>query len=81
MRGTQDARRREIDEQRKKELCKYIDRLFVLECITIGAGAVLMVLMPWFDLAWTARTVLAVATVIYAYNVMCDINEEAEKAV
>lgn len=81
VRGTQDARRREIDEQRKKELCKYIDRLFVLECITIGAGAVLMVLMPWFDLAWTARTVLAVATVIYAYNVMCDINEEAEKAV
>jgi hypothetical protein len=37
--------------------------------------------MPWFALAWTARTVLAVAVIIYAYNVMCDIKEEAEKAV
>ncbi len=81
VRGTQDARRREIDEQRKAELCKYIDRLFVLECITIGGSAVFMAIMPWFDLAWTARTLLAVITVIYAYNVMCDINEEAEKAV
>ncbi|MBQ8404363.1 MAG: hypothetical protein IJX55_08085 [Clostridia bacterium] len=81
VRGTQDVRRREIDEHRKAELCKYIDRLFVLECITIGGGAVFMALMPWFDLAWTARTVLAVITAIYAYNIMCDINEEAEKAV
>ncbi len=80
VRGTQDARRREIDEERKAELCKYIDRLFVLECITIGGSAVLMAAMPWFDLAWAARTVLAVITVIYAYNVMCDVNEEAEKA-
>lgn len=81
VRGTQDARRREIDEQRKAELCKYADRLFLLECVLFGGSAVLMASMPWFALAWTARTVLAVAVIIYAYNVMCDIKEEAEKAV
>ncbi len=80
VRGTQDARRREIDEERKAELCKYIDRLFVLECITVGGSAVLMAAMPWFAFSWMARTVLAVITIIYAFNVMCDINEEAEKA-
>ena len=81
VRGTQDARRREIDEQRKAELCKYTDRLFVLECVVFGGSALLMASMPWFSLAWAARTVIAVAVIIYAYNVMCDIKEEAEKAV
>ncbi len=80
VRGTQDVRRREIDEERKAELCKYIDRLFVLECITIGGSAVLMAAMPWFDFSWMIRTALAVITIIYAFNVMCDIKEEAEKA-
>ncbi len=80
VRGTQDARRREIDDERKAELCKYIDRLFVLECITVGAGALFMALMPWFDFAWMARTFLAVIAIVYAYNVMCDVKAEAEKA-
>lgn len=80
VRGTGDIRRKEIDEYRKAELCKYADRLFVLQCVAYGGSAVLMAAMPWFDLAWTARSILAIVVIIYAYNVMSDINEEAEKA-
>ena len=80
VRGTFDERRKEIDDYRKKELCKYADRLFFMQCASIGGSIVFMVLMPWFDLAWTARTVITVIAIVYAYNVFRDINDEAEKA-
>ena len=80
VRGTFDERRKEIDDYRKKELCKYADRLFFMQCASLGGSIVFMVLMPWFDLAWTARTVITVIAIVYAYNVFRDINDEAEKA-
>jgi hypothetical protein len=80
VRGTSDARRKEIDEYRKKELCRYADRLFILQVAAAGGSLALMLAMPWFRLAWTARTIITVIAIVYAYNVYHDINEEAEKA-
>jgi hypothetical protein len=45
-----------------------------------GGSLALMLAMPWFRLAWTARTIITVIAIVYAYNVYHDINEEAEKA-
>lgn len=79
LRGTLDARRKETDDYRKKELCKKVQRLFILTAATVAASAVFMLASPWFDLSWTARSVFAVVTIVYAYNVKSDISEEAER--
>ena len=80
VRETSDVRRKEIDKYRKKELGRFADRLFVFQCVAFAGSIIFMVLMPWFALAWTARTILSVIAIIYAYNVFQDITEEAEKA-
>lgn len=74
-----DARRKEVDSQLRAEACKRIDRLFVMECISVAASAVLMALVPWFSLVWAVRTLLDVIVIIYMYSVMSDISAEAEK--
>ena len=79
LRDTADARRREADDYRKKELCAKVKRLWAFVAVSTVAGALLMLLSPWFALSWAVRLVLAVAAVVYAYNVKSDIYEEAEK--
>ena len=80
VRDTADTRRKEIDEYRKKELGRFADRLFIFQCVAFAGSIIFMIAMPWFALSWTARTILSVIAIIYAYNVFHDITEEAEKA-
>ena len=79
LRESADARRRELDEDRRAYICKKIDRLFALECASAAVGAVFMAVMPWFGLAWAVRSVFNVIVVICIYSIMCDVSAEAEK--
>lgn len=80
LRESTDARRREIDEERRRHICVRTDRLFKVECVYIAASAVLMALVPWFSLAWATRTVFDVIVIIFIYSIMSDVSAEAEKA-
>lgn len=79
LRGTQDARRREADEYMKAELVGKVGRLsYAVYTSTIVSGA-MMLLSPWFALSWAVRLAVAVIAVVWAYNVVSDIREQAEK--
>jgi len=79
LRDTNDMRRREADDYRKKELCAKVKRLSVTVAASVVISGIFMILSPWFALSWTVRLIAAVIAVVYAYNVKSDINEEAEK--
>lgn len=79
MRGTTDARRKDMDDYRKKELCASVKKLYVTVAVSTVSSAVLMLLSPWFALSWTVRLIIAVIAVVHAYNVKSDIYQEAEK--
>lgn len=79
MRGTKDARRKDMDDYRKKELCTKVKRLYTVVALSTVAGGALMLLSPWFALSWAVRLIVAVIAVVCAYNVKADIYEEAEK--
>ena len=79
LRDTKDARRREADNYRKKELCGKARGLSLVVYASVAVSAVMMLLSPWFALSWTVRLIAAVIAVICAYNVKSDIVEEAEK--
>lgn len=79
LRGSSDARRREIDEDMRTNICARIDRLFVIECVSVVLGAVLTALIPWFSLAWAVKSLLNIIVVVYMYSVMSDVFAEAEK--
>ena len=81
LRGTTDARRMDIDNYRKKELCTKAKRLFVLVSCAVFASLIFMLLAPFFALAWAVRLSVVVVAVIYAYNLKSDIYEEAEKII
>ena len=79
LRDTKDARRREADDYRRKELCGKVRGLSLVVYASVAVSAAMMLLSPWFALSWTVRLIAAVIAVICAYNVKSDIVDEAEK--
>ena len=79
VRGTQDTRRREADNYRKEELCKKVKGLSVMVYVSVAVSGAMMILSPWFALSWSVRLVVAIAAIIWAYNVKSDICDEADK--
>ena len=79
LRDTKDARRREADDYRKKELCAKVKGLSAAVYALVLVSGVMMLASPWFALSWAVRLAAAVIAAVWAYNIKSDIYDEAEK--